>query len=167
MPTEQFCMPGEQFCMPGEQFCMPGKQFCMSGEQACLGRNFVCRGSNFVCPGSKHARGAVLHARVWPSRISSHFWPDKDEALLVGLHRSQKSSKKQISSWEASKMKHSWSVYTAASGEQFCMSRDSCPWASQKFNENPNIKKLDADPKTYAYHKLQSTTTKTAEKNSK
>ena len=44
-------------------------------------------------------------------------------------------------------MKHSWSVYTAASGEQFCMSRDSCPWAGQKFNENPNIKKLDPDPK--------------------
>ena len=44
-------------------------------------------------------------------------------------------------------MKHSCSVYTAASGEQFCMSSDSCPWAGQKFNENPNIKKLDPDPK--------------------
>ena len=126
---------------------MPGKQFYMSGEQACPGRNFVCQGSNFVCPGMKHARGAILHAGVWPSRISSHFWPDKDEALLVGLHRSQKSSKKQISSWEASKMKHSWSVYTAASGEQFCMSRDSCPRAGQKFNENPNIKKFGPVPK--------------------
>ena len=79
------------------------------GDQACPVRNFVCRGSNFVCPGMKHARGAILHGGVWPSRISSHFWPDKDEALLVGLHRSQKSSKKQISSWEASKMKNSWS----------------------------------------------------------
>ena len=40
------------------------------------------------------------------------------------------------------------------------MSKDSCPWAGQKFNENPNIKRLDPDPKTYAYHKLQNTTTK-------
>ena len=63
-------------------------------------------------------------------------------------------------------MKHSWSVYTAASGEQFCMSRDSCPWAGQKFNENPNIKKLDPDPKDLCISQITKSNNKNCIKNS-